>query len=154
MCGLVDVLHWSVGAGDGPNGIPIEQLSSWAAHLKRARDTEWRHVTMRQVREEYLLIKEVRSMEEQYEEIDATSGCKRLRAERNELREKLSQKEHMVNHFAKVISRLRTERSSMYGQGECPARTPSTSVSSSSEPKPIGEPDRPRLRFGQVVELV
>ena len=67
-------------------------------------------VSKRQVREEVLLMKEIRSLEEEKAELDTTSGCKRLRDERDELREELSREQALSAHWAAVCERLRGER--------------------------------------------
>ena len=59
---------------------------------------ELMRVSKRQVREEVLLMKEIRSLEEEKAGLDTTSGCKRLRDERDELREELSREQALSAH--------------------------------------------------------
>ena len=55
-------------------------------------------------------MKEIQSLEAEKAEIDSTSGCKRLRHERDELREELSREQALSAHWAAVCERLRAER--------------------------------------------
>ena len=71
---------------------------------------ELMRVNKRQVREEVLLMNEIRSLEKETAELDTTSGCKRLRDERDELRKELSREQSLSAHWAAVCERLRGER--------------------------------------------
>ena len=95
-----------------------QELERRAQLFERDWHAELIRKSKRDVREHFLLVKEISSLEGELEEIDSRSSCKRLRAERNELREELSREEVMSKHLARVGDRLRAERDHAWAQLE------------------------------------
>ena len=96
-------LEWGLSALKEMEGRLLEQLMP--PNIKRG------------VREQLMLEREIRALEEEVASFDAKSGNKRLReewdelrGERDELRGELSREEAQSRHFARVCDRLRAER--------------------------------------------
>jgi hypothetical protein len=58
----------------------------------------------RQVREQIMLEREITCLE------DEAANCKRLRSERDAMRNELAREEHYTQHFARVCAQLRAQR--------------------------------------------
>ena len=78
--------------------------------LKRDFVAEVTRSCKRQVREQIMLEREITFLEDEAARIDWMSSCKRLRSERDAMRNELAREEHYTQHFARVCAQLRAQR--------------------------------------------